>query len=103
MPQLTHQRSLTEGEGLSTVGLLILHIIDQFLFILEILFTYFTKQATLMRRSNVLRFPTQLVFPGCAFIVNFLFPVHRSEKFWRENADRWKKNVFSSSLTVLRK
>jgi hypothetical protein len=32
--------------------------------------------------------------PWMFFIVNFLFPVHRSEKFWRENADRLKKRFF---------
>jgi hypothetical protein len=34
-------------------------------FILKILFTYVTKQATLMMRSTVLSPPLQLVFPEC--------------------------------------
>jgi len=42
---------------LSTVDLLALTSLDQLLFILKILFTFFTKQATLMRRSIVLNIP----------------------------------------------
>jgi len=37
---------------------------DQLLFILKILFTFVTKQATLMRRSSVLNLPLKLVFPA---------------------------------------
>jgi hypothetical protein len=48
---------------LSTVDLPVPTSLDQLLLILKILFTYFTKQATLMRRSIVLSFPPQLVFP----------------------------------------
>ena len=33
-------------------------------FKLKILFTFFTKQATLMWRSNVLSLPLRFVFPG---------------------------------------
>jgi len=40
--------------------------ISQLLFILKIALTFFTKQGTLMRRSIVLRFPPQLVFPVCS-------------------------------------
>jgi hypothetical protein len=42
---------------LSTIDLLILTSSDKFLFILKILLTSFTKQATLMRRSTVLSLP----------------------------------------------
>jgi hypothetical protein len=31
---------------------------------MEILFTFYTKQANLIRRSTVLTLPSQLVFPG---------------------------------------
>jgi hypothetical protein len=59
------QGSLTEGEGsVSTVNLLVLTSLDQLLFILKLLFTSFTKQATLMRGATVLSLPLQLVFPG---------------------------------------
>jgi hypothetical protein len=59
-----HQGSLTEGEGLSTVDLLVLTRLDQLLFTLNILLTSFTKQATLMRKSTVLSLPPYLVFLG---------------------------------------
>ncbi len=48
--------------GLTTVDLLLLTSLDQLLFILNI-FTFFTKQTTLMRRSTVLSLPPWLVFP----------------------------------------
>jgi hypothetical protein len=48
---------------LCTVHLLVLTTLDQLLFILKALFTSFTKQATLMRRSTVLSLPLQLVSP----------------------------------------
>jgi hypothetical protein len=38
--------------------------LDQLLFILKMFLTFFTKQATLMRRSTVLTLPPHLVFPG---------------------------------------
>ncbi len=47
---------------------------NQLLFILQILFTFFTKQATLMRRSTVLSLPPQLVFPASAFITTHFYP-----------------------------
>jgi len=50
------------GGRLSTVDLLVLTRLDQLIFILKILFTSVTKQATLMRRSTVLILPLQLVF-----------------------------------------
>jgi hypothetical protein len=46
-----------------TVDLLILTSLDQLIFVLKVLFTLFTKQATLTRRSTVLSLPPQLVFP----------------------------------------
>jgi hypothetical protein len=39
---------------------------------LKILFTFVTKQATLMRRSTVLRLSLQSVFPGDRNIQNFV-------------------------------
>jgi hypothetical protein len=55
------QGSLTEGEG--SVWLTSLYQLVQInSFFIEMLFTFFTKQATLIRRSTVLSFP-QLVFP----------------------------------------
>jgi hypothetical protein len=38
-------------------------VLHQLLFALKILFTFFTKQGNLMRRSRVLCLPLQLVFP----------------------------------------
>jgi hypothetical protein len=60
------REALLEGR-LNTVDLLVLTSLDQLIFILKILFTCFTQQATLMRRSTVLSLPLQLVFPGEAF------------------------------------
>jgi hypothetical protein len=48
----------------STVYLLELTSLDQLVFILKVLFFLFDKQATLIRRSNVLSLPLQLVFLG---------------------------------------
>jgi hypothetical protein len=49
---------------LSTVDLLVLTSLEQLTLILKILFSFFTKQATLIRRSTVQSVPPQLVFPG---------------------------------------
>jgi hypothetical protein len=49
---------------LSTVDLLALTSLDRLLLILHTLFTCFTKQVNLMRRSTVLSLPLPLVFPG---------------------------------------
>jgi len=65
------QGTLTEGEGLNTFDVLVLASWDQVLFILKILFTFFTKQATLKRRLTVLRFPLLLVFPGSSLPFSF--------------------------------
>ncbi len=54
------QGTLSEGEDsvqLTPTSL------DQLIFTLKILFTFFTKQATLMRRSTVMNLPLWLVFP----------------------------------------
>jgi hypothetical protein len=48
---------------LGTVDVLVLSSTDQLIVILKVLFTlFFTKQATFMRRSTVLRLTLQLVF-----------------------------------------
>ncbi len=47
----------------STVDLLVLTSLVQQFLIVQTLFTFLTKQATLMRRSTVLSLPFQLVFP----------------------------------------
>ncbi len=39
------------------------------IFLLKILFVFRTKRDTLMRRSTVLSFPVQLVFPEAVFLV----------------------------------
>ncbi len=49
---------------ISTVDLLGLTSLDQVLFTLKILFTFFTKQPILNRRSTVLSIPLQQEFPG---------------------------------------
>ncbi len=58
-----NRETLLKG-WISTVDLLELTSLDQLLFILKILLTFFTKQPTLMRRSTVLSLPIQLEFPG---------------------------------------
>jgi hypothetical protein len=45
----------------------VLTSLDQPIFELEILFSFFTKQATLMRRPTVLSLSSQLVFPGFSY------------------------------------
>ncbi len=58
-------REVLLKKKLSTVDLLVLPILDLLLYILKLLITFFTKQATLVRRSNVLNLPLHLVFPVC--------------------------------------
>jgi hypothetical protein len=48
------QGTLSEGERISTIDLLVLPTLDQMLFILKNIVFSFTKQAILMRRSIVL-------------------------------------------------
>ncbi len=57
-------RKSSLGIRLSTVDLLVLTGLYQLLHALKILFTFFTKLATLMRRSSVLSLPPQLAFPA---------------------------------------
>jgi hypothetical protein len=47
----------------STVDLLVLITLDKLIFLLEILFIFVTKKATLMRKLTVLNLHLQLVFP----------------------------------------
>ncbi len=47
---------------LSTVDLLVLTSLDQLLLMMQTLFTFFTKQATLMRNLTMLSLPLQWVF-----------------------------------------
>jgi hypothetical protein len=49
--------------NISTVDLLVLTSLDRPLFILKILFTFFIKQPTLMRRSTVLSLPPSVSIP----------------------------------------
>jgi hypothetical protein len=63
------------GGRLSTFDLLVLTSLDQLIFKLKILFfLFFTKQATLMRRSTVLSLPPHLVFPGKANFTPITWP-----------------------------
>jgi hypothetical protein len=80
--------------GLSTVDLLVLTSLDQLLFLLKILFTLFTKQATLMRRSTVPSLPFQLGFPGLSKVIQ----PSKSIKTWH-----WQINpaVFTLSLSYV--
>jgi hypothetical protein len=52
-----------QGGRLSTVDLLKLPSLDQLIFKLKILFSFFLKKPTSIRRSTVLILPPQLVFP----------------------------------------
>ena len=69
---------------LSTVDLLVLTSLDQLLLTLKVLFTFFTKQPTIMRRSTVLKLPPQLVFPASSIHLYInplpcdLFNLHRT-------------------------
>jgi hypothetical protein len=56
-------------ERLSTIDLLLLISLGQLIFIPKTLFTFVTKQATLLRRSTVLILPAQLVFHGIDVIL----------------------------------
>ncbi len=58
-----NEGSITEREKLNTVDLLVLTRLEQLLFILSILVIFLPKQVTLMKRSSVLNFSSQLVFP----------------------------------------
>jgi len=59
-----NQETLTEGED--SVWLISLYSLDQLIFILKIVVIFDAKEATLTRRSTVLSFPPQIVFPGLA-------------------------------------
>jgi hypothetical protein len=61
---LEWSREVLRGGEALTVDLLVLTSLDQLIFILKILFSFLTKQATLMRRSTVPSLPPQLEFPG---------------------------------------
>ncbi len=53
------QGTLTKGERLSTLDLLVQTSFDQVILMLKMLFTFFTKQAILIRGSTVLSLPLQ--------------------------------------------
>jgi len=54
-------------ERISTVDLLVLTSLDELFLVLQALFTFLTKQASLTRRSMVPSLPLLLVFPVLAF------------------------------------
>jgi hypothetical protein len=54
-------------EGPIIVDLIVLSCLDKLIFILKILFTFVSEQATVMR-STVLSLPPQLVFPGFTYL-----------------------------------
>jgi hypothetical protein len=60
-------------KGSTNTKLLVLTSLDQLISKLKILFSFFIKQPTLMRRSTVLILPLQLVFPGFFIIQLMLF------------------------------
>jgi hypothetical protein len=72
----------------STVDLLVLTSLDQSLFILKILFTFFTKQATLIRRSTVPSLSPQLVFPGVVI------------KHWPKENLEFVRSIFILDVTI---
>ncbi len=67
---------------LSTVDLLVLTSLEKLHFKLKIVFTLFTKQATLIRRPTVPSLPFQQVFPG------------KSEM-------KWKQKIFTFTMDKL--
>jgi hypothetical protein len=62
------QGSLTEVDGYSTVDLRVLNRLGQLLFVLKILYIFFTKQAPSIRRLTVVRVSPYLEFPVTAVI-----------------------------------
>ncbi len=60
MEILLHARKSFRRERLSMVDVLLLNDLDKLIFIFIIIFTYISKQATLMRRSTVLSLPFNL-------------------------------------------
>jgi hypothetical protein len=56
------RQTFTEGEGLSTVGLIVLTCSDQLIF-MKIVFTFLKIKATLMRKTTILSLPLQKEFP----------------------------------------
>ncbi len=64
---LRHQGTLTEGGRVSTIDL---HVLTRLAASVLKTKNFFTKQATLMRRSTVLSFPFQLVLPGVTQLSN---------------------------------
>ncbi len=85
----------------STVDLLVLTSLDQLLLKLKILFTFFTKQATLMRRSIVVSLPTLLAFLGGSDKC-FIRPSPRWPRSWTPPGNRQThlrtKLFFSNAL-----
>ena len=70
------------GGRLSTVDLLVLTSLCQLVFILKILFSFFTKQATLMRSSTVLSLPPQFSIP---WVRDTERPPFFSTRCWERN------------------
>ncbi len=86
---------------LSTVDRLALSSLDQLLLILNTLFTFLQKQATLMRRSTVPNLPLPLVFPNSTLMVTTFLtglaskPHFNSQKpfLWFDKMTGWVNDI----------
>jgi hypothetical protein len=87
------------------VDLLTVTSLSQLLLILIILFMFFTKPPTLMRWSNVLRLPSQIVFLGqTQFAIMLCYQFTRIKRFIKLSTEgqREPKTTFFMSGIVLK-
>jgi hypothetical protein len=68
MEILLHARKSFRRERLSMVDLLLLNYLDKLIFIFIIIFTYMSKQATLMKEVNCTEPSLQFVFPASSHV-----------------------------------
>ncbi len=86
------------GGRISTVHLLVLTSLESACFKLKILFSFFSKQAALIR-STVLCLPPQLVFPE----ENSDWASNLRWQFWKEQLKRsWQSNYYSFKHYITR-
>ncbi len=80
---------------ISTIDLLVLTSLDQLLLILKILFIFFTKQASSMRRSTVLGPPLLWGFPVFTNVGQFWVPDHWAISY--NNIFGWMEEIVGHS------
>jgi len=111
MDNTTGREVLLKGR-LSTVGLFVRTCLDQFLFILSLLFTFFNKQTTLMRRWTVLSLPASVRIPCFRPLAHILFGLNlfyflspkkangRGHKSWLGQVFNFKLGCFVTMKVV---